>query len=59
MLVTELERTPVHHKMVVLVRELLSKFMKPEAIPLGAKELLKVDVRRRDLQFSDKRLFVG
>ncbi|KAL7396382.1 hypothetical protein ABVT39_004947 [Epinephelus coioides] len=45
--------------MVVLVRELLLKFLKPEAIPLGATELVKMDVRRRDLQLPDKWLFVG
>ncbi|RXN16572.1 translation initiation factor IF-2 [Labeo rohita] len=45
--------------MVALVRELLSKFMKPEAIPLSAKDIIKVDVRSKDLQLSDKRLSVG
>ncbi len=32
--------------------------LKPEAIPPGAQELLSVDVQWRDLQLSDKRLFV-
>lgn len=49
----------VHVEMVALVRELLSKFMRPKAIPLSHKEILKVDVRRRDLQLSNKRLSVG
>lgn len=49
----------LHVEMVALVRELLSKFMKPEAIPLSAKDIIKVDVRSRDLQLSDKRLSVG
>ncbi|KAJ8004894.1 hypothetical protein DPEC_G00141030 [Dallia pectoralis] len=49
----------LHVEMVALVRELLSKFMKPEAIPLSAKDIIKVDVRSRDLQLSEKRLSVG
>lgn len=49
----------LHVEMVALVRELLSKFMKPEAIPLSVKEILKVDVRSRDLQLSNKSLCVG
>ncbi|XP_055023083.2 uncharacterized protein [Misgurnus anguillicaudatus] len=49
----------LHVEMVALVRELLSKFMKPEAIPLSVKEILKVDVQSRDLQLSNKRLCVG
>ncbi|XP_060786772.1 uncharacterized protein LOC132892503 [Neoarius graeffei] len=49
----------LHVEMVALVRELLSKFMTPKTIPLSHKELLKVDVRNRDLQLSNKRLSVG
>lgn len=49
----------LHLEMVALVREILSKFMKPNAIPLSAKEILKINVRSRDLQLSDKRLCVG
>lgn len=49
----------LHVEMVALVRELLSKFMNPEAIPLSAKDIIKVDVRSRDLQLSDKGLSVG
>lgn len=49
----------LHVEMVALVREILSKFMKPNAIALSAKEILKVDVRSRDFQLSDKRLGVG
>lgn len=49
----------LHVEMVALVIELLSKFMRPKTIPLSHKELLKVDVRKRDLQLSNQRLFVG
>ncbi|XP_059364858.1 uncharacterized protein LOC132103782 [Carassius carassius] len=49
----------LHAEMVLLVRELLSKFMKPETIPLSAKGLLKLNVHKRDLQYTDKRLSVG
>lgn len=42
----------LHVEMVALVSELLSKFMKPKAILLSAKEILKVDVQSRDLQLS-------
>ncbi|CAM4425222.1 unnamed protein product [Leuciscus chuanchicus] len=49
----------VHVEMVALVRELLGKFMRPKAIPLSHKEILKVDVRRRHLQQPNKRLSVG
>ncbi|XP_026061709.1 uncharacterized protein LOC113045516 [Carassius auratus] len=49
----------LHVVMVALVRELLSKFMRPKAIPLSHKEILKVDVRSRDLQLSNQRLSVG
>ncbi|RXN27172.1 TRPM8 channel-associated factor-like protein [Labeo rohita] len=49
----------LHVEMVALVRELLSKFMKPEAIPLSAEDIIKVDVQSKDLQLSDKRLSVG
>ncbi len=45
--------------MLLLVRELLSKFTKPETIPLSAKGLLKHNVHKRDLQYTDKRLSVG
>ncbi|KAL7849886.1 hypothetical protein SRHO_G00192350 [Serrasalmus rhombeus] len=49
----------VRVEMVAIVRELLSKFMRPKDIPLSHKEILKVDVRRRDLQLPNKRLSVG
>lgn len=49
----------LHVEMVALVRELLSKFMRPKAIPLSHKKILKVDVRSRDLQLSNQRLSVG
>ncbi|KAL2102163.1 hypothetical protein ACEWY4_001331 [Coilia grayii] len=49
----------VHVEMVALVRELLGKFMRPNTIPLSHKEILKVDVRRVDLQLPNKRLSVG
>ncbi|XP_042599307.1 uncharacterized protein LOC122140321 [Cyprinus carpio] len=49
----------LHAEMLLLVRELLSKFMKPETIPLSAKGLLKLNVHQRDLQYTDKRLSVG
>lgn len=49
----------LHVEMLALVREPLSKFMKPEAIPLSAKDIITVDVRSKDLQLSDKRLSVG
>ncbi|KAM8735510.1 uncharacterized protein AB9X84_023938 isoform 2-T2 [Acanthopagrus schlegelii] len=49
----------LHVEMVDLLRELLSKFMRPNTIPLSHKELLKVDVQNRDLQLSNKRLSVG
>ena len=49
----------LHVEMVALVRELLSKFMKPGAIPLSIKEILRINVRSTDLQLSNKRLCVG
>ncbi|RXN18940.1 hypothetical protein ROHU_025945 [Labeo rohita] len=49
----------LHAEMLLLVRELLSKFMKPETIPLSPKGLLKLNVHQRDLQYTDKRLSVG
>lgn len=49
----------LHAEMLLLVRELLSKFMKPETIPLSAKGLLKLNVHKRDLPYTDKRLSVG
>ncbi|XP_055062812.2 uncharacterized protein [Misgurnus anguillicaudatus] len=49
----------LHVEMVALVRELLSKFIRPKAIPLSHKEILKIDVRRRDFQLPNKRLSVG
>ena len=48
----------LHVEMVALVRELLSKFMKPGAIPLSIKEILRINVRSTDLQLSNKRLCV-
>ena len=47
----------LHVEMVALVRELLSKFMKPGAIPLSIKEILRI--KTSDLQLSNKRLCVG
>ena len=41
------------------MRERLSKFMKPGAIPLSIKEILKINVPSTDLQLSNKRLCVG
>ena len=49
----------LHVEMVALVRELLSKFMKPGAIPLSIKEILRINIRSTDLQLSNKRLCVG
>lgn len=49
----------LHVEMVLLVRELLSKFIKPEAISLSVKSLLKLDLQNRDLQYPDKGLSVG
>ncbi|CAB1321089.1 unnamed protein product [Coregonus sp. 'balchen'] len=49
----------LHVEMVVLVREILSKFINPEAIPLSVKDLLKRDVTRKELQYPDKGLSVG
>nr|XP_009294180.1 uncharacterized protein LOC103909516 [Danio rerio] len=49
----------LHAEMLLLVRELLSKFMKPKTIPLSANGLLKLNVHQRDLQYTDKRLSVG
>ncbi|KAL1277286.1 hypothetical protein QQF64_023959 [Cirrhinus molitorella] len=45
--------------MVLLVRDILSKFMKPDAIPLDVKGLLKLDLQNRDLHYPDKFLAVG
>ncbi|XP_073804702.1 uncharacterized protein [Danio rerio] len=49
----------LHVEMVALVKELLGKFMRPKAVPLSHKEILKVDVRSRDLQLPNQRLSVG
>lgn len=49
----------LHVEMVALVRELLSKFMRPKAIPVSHKKILRVDVQSRDLQLSNQRLSVG
>ncbi|KAJ8280914.1 hypothetical protein GJAV_G00060940 [Gymnothorax javanicus] len=49
----------LHAEMVLLVRELLSKFMKPEAISMRVNDLLKLDVQNRELQYPDKKLSVG
>ncbi len=49
----------LHAEMVLLVRELLSKFMRPTNIPTTLKDLLKLDVANRDMQYPDKRLSVG
>lgn len=43
----------VRVEMVGLVKELLSKFMRPKAITLSHKEIIKVDARRRDLPLSN------
>lgn len=48
----------LHVEIVALVRELLSTFMRPKAIPLIPKAIFKGDVRSRDLQLSNKRLSV-
>ncbi|XP_063751989.1 uncharacterized protein LOC134872551 [Eleginops maclovinus] len=49
----------LHVEMLALVRELLSKFMKPGAIPLSVKEILKINVRDAALQLPNKPLCVG
>ncbi|XP_060756695.1 putative uncharacterized protein DDB_G0281733 [Neoarius graeffei] len=49
----------LHVEMLALVRELMSKFMKPGAIPLRVKEILKVNVRDTEAQLSNKNLSVG
>lgn len=49
----------LHVEMLALVRELLSQFMKPEAIPLNVKEVLKVNVRDAGVQLSNRHLCVG
>ncbi|MEQ2210402.1 hypothetical protein XENOCAPTIV_012926 [Xenoophorus captivus] len=49
----------LHVEMLAVVRELLGKFLKPDSIGLSAKEILKTDVRCRDLHLMDKRLCVG
>ena len=49
----------LHAEMVGLVRDVLSKFMKPEAIPLQVSDLLRLDIGDRNLQLPDKGLFVG
>ncbi|XP_060779528.1 uncharacterized protein LOC132887834 [Neoarius graeffei] len=49
----------LHVEMGLLVRDLLSKFMKPDAIPLDVKGLLKLDFQNRDLHYPDKLLAVG
>lgn len=49
----------LHVQIVALIRELLSKVMRPKAIPLIPKAILKVDVWSRDLQVSNKRLSAG
>lgn len=49
----------LHVEMVLLVRDVLSKFMKPDAIPLDVKGLLKLDLQNRNLHFPDKLLAVG
>ncbi|KAK2915713.1 hypothetical protein Q8A67_000087 [Cirrhinus molitorella] len=49
----------LHVEMVLLVRDILSKFMKPDAIPLDVKGLLKLDLQNRDLHYPDKFLAVG
>ncbi|XP_062386970.1 unconventional myosin-XV [Sardina pilchardus] len=49
----------LHVEMVMLVRDVLSKFMKPEAIPLDVKGLLKLDIQNQDLQYPNKLLSVG
>ncbi|XP_073672055.1 uncharacterized protein [Paramisgurnus dabryanus] len=49
----------LHVEMVLLVRDILSKFMKPDAIPLDVKGLLKLDIQNQDLQYPNKLLSVG
>ncbi|XP_060786598.1 uncharacterized protein LOC132892255 isoform X1 [Neoarius graeffei] len=40
----------LHLEMVLLVRDVLSKFMKPDTIPLDVDSLLNLDLHNRDLQ---------
>ena len=49
----------LHVEMVLLVRDVLSKFMKPDAIPLDVKGLINLDIQNKDLQYPDKLLLVG
>ncbi|XP_062268267.1 uncharacterized protein LOC133974640 [Platichthys flesus] len=49
----------LHVEMVLLVRDVLSKFMKPDAIPLDVKSLINLDIQNKDLQYPDKLLSVG
>ncbi|CAL8282182.1 unnamed protein product [Merluccius merluccius] len=49
----------LHVEMVTLVRELLSKFLKPGVIPLSIDEILKVNVRETASQLSNKNLCFG
>ena len=49
----------LHVEMVLLARDPLSKFMKPSAIPLDVKRLLKLAIQNRDLHYPDKWLSVG
>ncbi|KAL2080712.1 hypothetical protein ACEWY4_024505 [Coilia grayii] len=49
----------LHVEKVLLVRDVLSKFMKHDAIPLDVDSLLNLDVHNRDLQYPDKLLSVG
>lgn len=49
----------LHVEMVALVRDVLSKFMKPDAIPFDVDSLLDLDLHNRDLQHPDKLLSVG
>ncbi|CAL8282755.1 unnamed protein product [Merluccius merluccius] len=49
----------LHVEMVTLVREPLSKFLKPGVIPLSIDEILKVNVRETASQLSNKNLCFG
>ena len=38
----------LHVEMVLLVRDVLSKFLKPDAIPLDVKGLINLDIQNKD-----------
>jgi len=49
----------LHEQMVVITRELLGMFIKPEHIPNSITDLLKLDVTDRNIQKPDRDLGVG